>query len=88
LLLAIGLSTLLVSFSTAGVPGSGLVMMATVLTASGLPVEGVAIVAGVNRLADGFCTMLNLIGNTAHAMLLAKWEEGDPASDQKTTQLE
>ncbi|MBE9030789.1 dicarboxylate/amino acid:cation symporter [filamentous cyanobacterium LEGE 11480] len=74
LLLSIFLSTLLVSFSTAGVPGSGLVMMTTVLTASGLPVEGVAIVAGVNRLADGFCTMLNLIGNTTHAALLAKWE--------------
>jgi proton glutamate symport protein len=75
LLLSVFMSTLLVSFSTAGVPGAGIVMMATVLTAAGLPVEGVAILAGVNRLADGFCTLLNVMGNVLHAAVLGKWEE-------------
>ncbi|MER3478502.1 MAG: sodium:dicarboxylate symporter, partial [Leptolyngbya sp. ERB_1_2] len=56
LLLAIVLSTFLVSFSTPGVPGAGIIMMTTVLTASGLPLEGVAIVAGIDRLTDGFKT--------------------------------
>lgn len=74
LLCAIGLSTLLVSFSTAGVPGAGIVMMTTVLTAAGLPIEGVAIVAGIDRLMDSFHTILNVIGNTANAVILQRWE--------------
>lgn len=74
LLLAVSLSTLLVSFSTAGVPGAGIVMMATIFTAAGLPLEGVAILAGVDRLMDSFHTLLNVVGNTAHAVLLERWE--------------
>jgi Na+/H+-dicarboxylate symporter len=72
--LAVILSTLLVSFSTAGVPGAGIVMMATIFTASGLPLEGVAILAGVDRLMDSFHTLLNVVGNTAHAVMLERWE--------------
>lgn len=75
LLSAIALSTLLVSFSTAGVPGAGIVMMTTVLTAAGLPVEGVAIVAGIDRLMDSFHTILNVVGNTANAIILERWEQ-------------
>ncbi|MBD2327697.1 dicarboxylate/amino acid:cation symporter [Alkalinema sp. FACHB-956] len=74
LLSAIFLSTFLVSLSTAGVPGAGIIMMTTVLTAAGLPVEGVAIVAGVNRLVDGLSTMLNVLGNIVHAAILDKLE--------------
>ena len=74
LLSAVVLSTLLVSFSTAGVPGAGIVMMATIFTAAGLPLEGVAILAGVDRLMDSFHTVLNVVGNTAHAVMLERWE--------------
>jgi proton glutamate symport protein len=74
ILSAIALSTFLVSFSTAGVPGAGIVMMTTIFTAAGLPVEGVAILAGVDRLMDSFHTLLNLIGNVANAALLQHWE--------------
>lgn len=74
LLVAIALSTLLVSFSTAGVPGSGIIMMTTVLSAAGLPVEGVALVAGVDRLTDGFKTIVNITGNIVNAVLLSRWE--------------
>jgi len=70
LLLAIALSTLLISFSAAGVPGSGLIIMTTVLSAAGLPVEGVILVAGVDRLTDGFKTAVNLLGNLTHAVVL------------------
>jgi proton glutamate symport protein len=73
-LVAVVLSTLLVSFSTAGVPGAGIVMMATIFTAAGLPLEGVAILAGVDRLMDSFHTLLNVIGNAAHAVMLERWE--------------
>lgn len=74
LLLAIGLSSLLVSFSTPGVPGSAIITMATVLGAAGLPIEGIAIVAGIDRLTDGFKTVLNVIGNVTTAILLSRWE--------------
>lgn len=75
---AIFLSALLVSFSTAGVPGAGIIMMTTVLGAAGLPLEGVALVAGVDRFTDGFRTALNVIGNSANAALLGRWERGSP----------
>jgi proton glutamate symport protein len=78
MLLAIAVSTLLVSFSTPGVPGSALITMTTVLSAAGLPIEGVAIVAGVDRLTDGFKTVLNIVGNTTNAIILSHWEPESP----------
>jgi proton glutamate symport protein len=74
MLLAIALSAFLVSFSTPGVPGSAIITMTTVLAAAGLPVEGVAIVAGVDRLTDGFKTVINVIGNVSNAVILSHWE--------------
>lgn len=76
LVLAIALSSLLVSFSTPGIPGSGIITMTTVLGAAGLPLEGVAIVAGVDRLVDGFKTVLNLVGNATNAVILSRWDDG------------
>lgn len=75
LIITIMVSSIIVSFSTAGVPGAGIIMMSTVLTAAGLPLEGIALVAGVDRLTDGFRTLLNVFGNTANAALLDRWEE-------------
>lgn len=75
LLVTIMTSALLISFSTPGVPGSALITMTTVLTAAGLPLEGIAIVAGVDRLTDGIKTVLNIIGNVSNALLLSKWEQ-------------
>lgn len=74
LLTAIAVSSLLVSFSTPGVPGSALITMATVLSASGLPLEAIALVAGVDRLTDGFKTVVNIIGNSTNAIILNHWE--------------
>jgi Na+/H+-dicarboxylate symporter len=79
LLLAIALSSLLVSFSTPGVPGSALITMATVLSAAGLPLEGIAVVAGIDRLTDGLKTVLNVIGNSTNAIILSHWEAEEPA---------
>jgi proton glutamate symport protein len=83
LLFTIGLSSLLMSFSTPGVPGSALITMATVLSAAGLPLEGIAVVAGIDRLTDGFKTVLNVIGNSSNAILLSRWEVAPP----ETTEL-
>ena len=74
LLSAIAVSSLLVSFSTPGVPGSALITMATVLSASGLPLEAIALVAGIDRLTDGFKTVVNIIGNSTNAIILSYWE--------------
>lgn len=45
-------ATTLASIGTAGVPGAGMVMLAMVLQSVGLPVEGIALVAGVDRIFD------------------------------------
>jgi proton glutamate symport protein len=82
LILSIALSSFLVSFSTPGVPGAGIVMMTTVLTAAGLPLQGVAIVAGVDRLTDGFKTVMNIIGNVSNAVILDRWESSEIAQDE------
>ncbi|MCQ6282576.1 dicarboxylate/amino acid:cation symporter [Bacillus sp. EB600] len=83
LIVTIMISAIIVSFSTAGVPGAGIIMMTTVLTAAGLPLEGIALVAGVDRLTDGFRTLLNVIGNTANAAMLNRWEkESDHVNDK------
>lgn len=74
LILAIALSAWFVSMSTAGVPGAGIATMTTVLAASGLPLEGVALVAGLDRLTDGIKAMVNLLGNLTHTVLLNHWE--------------
>lgn len=74
LLSAIAISSLLVSFSTPGVPGSDLITMATVLSASGLPLETIALVAGIDRLTDGLKTVVNIIGNSTNAIVLSYWE--------------
>ena len=87
LLSAIALSTLLVAFSTAGVPGAGIVMMTTIFTAAGLPLEGVAILAGVDRLMDSFHTLLNVIGNAAHAVMLESWEPQSRATELTTPEM-
>lgn len=70
----IGMSAFLISFSTAGVPGSGVIAMTTVLTAAGLPLEGIAIVAGVDRLTDGLKTVVNVTSNIISAVILSRWE--------------
>lgn len=53
-------------------------MMTTVLGTAGLPLEGVALVAGIDRFTDSFRTALSVIDNTANAALLGRWERDAP----------
>lgn len=62
----------LASIGTAGVPGAGVVMLAMVLSAAGLPLEGIAIVAGVDRIFDMGRTVLNIIGDASAAVILSR----------------
>ena len=65
----------LASIGTAGVPGAGMVMLAMVLQSVGLPVEGIALVAGVDRIFDMGRTVLNITGDASCAVVVTKMEE-------------
>ena len=59
------LTATLASVGTAGVPGSGMIMLAMVLQSVGLPVEGIALVAGIDRILDMGRTVVNITGDAA-----------------------
>jgi len=59
------------SIGTAGVPGSGMIMLSMVLSSVGLPVEGIAIVAGVDRIFDMGRTVVNISGDSACAVIVS-----------------
>ena len=67
-------TTLVSAIGTAGIPGSGLVMLSVVLGAMGLPLEGIALVAGIDRLRDIFATVVNIMGDAVAAVYVAKKE--------------
>ena len=64
----------LASIGTAGVPGAGMVMLAMVLTSVGLPIEGIALVAGVDRIFDMGRTVLNITGDASCAIVVSNLE--------------
>ena len=64
-MLTIVLTATLASVGTAGVPGAGMVMLAMVLASVGLPVDGIALVAGVDRIFDMGRTTLNITGDAS-----------------------
>ena len=61
----------LASIGTAGVPGAGMVMLAMVLTSVGLPVDGIALVAGVDRIFDMGRTTLNITGDASCTIIVS-----------------
>jgi Na+/H+-dicarboxylate symporter len=69
------LTATLASIGTAGVPGAGMVMLAMVLESVGLPVEGIALVAGVDRIFDMGRTTVNITGDAACALIVSKMED-------------
>ena len=74
-MLTIVLTATLASIGTAGVPGAGMVMLAMVLQSVGLPVEGIALVAGVDRIFDMGRTVLNITGDASCAVCISKINE-------------
>jgi len=62
------LTATLASIGTAGVPGSGMIMLAMVLQSVGLPIEGIALVAGIDRILDMGRTVVNITGDAACAI--------------------
>ena len=68
------LTATLASIGTAGVPGVGLIMLAMVLQQVGLPVEGIALIIGVDRLLDMVRTAVNVTGDCVATVIIAKSE--------------
>ena len=73
-MLTIVLTATLASIGTAGVPGAGMVMLAMVLSSVGLPVDGIAIVAGIDRIFDMGRTTVNITGDAACALIVSNLE--------------
>ncbi|MGL5054632.1 MAG: dicarboxylate/amino acid:cation symporter [Fusobacteriaceae bacterium] len=64
----------LASIGTAGVPGVGVIMLGMVLTEVGLPIEGIALVMGIDRIVDMFRTVVNVTGDAVCTVALARSE--------------
>lgn len=73
--LAIGLSSTIVSIGTPGIPGGSLALMAMVFASAGIPVEGVAIAAGIDRLVDMARTTMSITGDASCAVIMARLEK-------------
>jgi Na+/H+-dicarboxylate symporter len=74
-LVMVVMTATLASVGTAGVPGVGLIMLAMVLNQVGLPVEGVALIIGVDRLLDMLRTAVNVTGDATATVVIAKSEK-------------
>lgn len=73
-MVTIVLTATLASIGTAGTPGAGMIMLAMVLQSVGLPVEGIALVAGVDRIFDMGRTGINVVGDLSAAMIISDYE--------------
>ncbi|MCK5897463.1 MAG: dicarboxylate/amino acid:cation symporter, partial [Methylococcales bacterium] len=69
----VGMS-ILASIGTAGVPGVGLIMLAMVFNQVGLPVEGIGLILGVDRLLDMVRTAVNITGDATVTCIVARGE--------------
>ena len=77
------LTATLASVGTAGVPGAGMVMLAMVLQSVNIPVEGIALVAGIDRVFDMGRTTINITGDAACAVIVSKMEDRRLAKAEK-----
>jgi Na+/H+-dicarboxylate symporter len=69
----VGMS-ILASIGTAGVPGVGLIMLAMVFNQVGLPVEGIGLILGVDRILDMIRTAVNITGDATVTCIVARSE--------------
>lgn len=74
-MLTIIFTATLASIGTAGVPGAGMVILAMVLTSVGLPVDGIALVAGVDRIFDMGRTTVNITGDASCCVIVSNLEK-------------
>ena len=91
--LTVMLMGLLASIGTAGVPGAGLIMVSLVFTQIRIPLEALALIAGIDRVLDMIRTSINVLGDATGALLVSKlegdlgkepFEENEDASELNT----
>lgn len=83
-MITIVMTATLASIGTAGVPGAGMIMLAMVLTSVGLPVDGIALVAGVDRIFDMGRTTVNITGDAACTIVVSNLESKREARRKNT----
>lgn len=66
---------MITSKGIAGVPGVSFVVLLATLGTVGIPLEGLAFIAGIDRILDMARTAVNVVGNTLSALVMAKWEK-------------
>lgn len=67
-------TSLMTAIGAAGIPGQGIVMLSVVLASIGLPIEGIALVAGVDRIREMISSVVNVLGDAVAALYVAKKE--------------
>jgi len=77
------LTATLASIGTAGVPGAGAIMLSMVLAQVGLPIEGIALIMGVDRIIDMNRTAVNITGDAVCTLIIAKSEGEDVGINRK-----
>lgn len=65
---------MLTSKGMAGVPGASFVVVLATLGSMGLPLEGIALIAGIDRILDMIRSAVNVLGNALAAIVMSKWE--------------
>lgn len=80
MMLTVVLTATLASIGTAGVPGAGAIMLTLVLQSIGLPLEGIGLIMGVDRLVDMARTAINVTGDAVCTSIIAK-QEGELNED-------
>lgn len=90
-IITVAFMAVLVSIGAAGVPGAGLIMLTLVLQSVNLPLEGIALVAAIDRILDMFRTSVNVIGDASAAVVVQRFEnknsgQSGPAKLKTNTQ--
>jgi Na+/H+-dicarboxylate symporter len=73
-LLTIVITGTLSSIGAAGIPGTGFIMLSVVFASVGLPIEGLALIAGIDRIREMGSTVLNVLGDAVCAVCISKQE--------------
>lgn len=73
-ILTIVVTATLSAIGAAGIPGTGFIMLSVVVSAAGLPIEGLALLAGIDRIREMGSTVLNVLGDAVCAVYVAKQE--------------
>lgn len=72
--LMVFLTAVMVSVGTAGIPGASIGLMSIILTSAGIPIEGIGIVIGVDRILDMSRTVINITGDSIGTVVVSQSE--------------